>query len=81
MKRDTKLILAYAAKKRKIRELKEQKLADFLEKFISLLLKVRRIKFFLRIKILSLLFLIISTPTPKICMLLNNGLKFFNYIF
>ena len=35
MKRDTKLILAYAAKKRKTRELKEQKLADFLEKFIS----------------------------------------------
>ena len=35
MKRDTKLMLAYAARKRKIRELKEQKLADFLEKFIS----------------------------------------------
>lgn len=35
MKRDTKLILAYAAKKRKKRELREQRLANFLEKFIT----------------------------------------------
>ena len=38
------------------------------------------IKFLFRIKILSLLFLTISTPTPKIFMLLNYSFKFFNYI-
>ena len=42
--------------------------------------KLRLIKFFLPIKILSLSFLTISTPTPKIFILLNNSLKFFNYI-
>ena len=55
-------------------------LTSGMEKFISSLLKVRRIKFPFLVKILNLLFLTISTPTPKIFMLLNDRLKFFNYI-
>ena len=52
----------------------------FLEKFISFLVKVLKIKFFLSVKILILSFLTKSTPTPKIFMLLDYSLKFFNYI-
>ena len=52
----------------------------FLENFISFLVKVLKIKFFFPVKILILSFLTISTPTPKIFILLNYSLKFFNYI-
>ena len=36
MRKDFKQLLEYAAKKRKIRELKEQKLADFILKRLAL---------------------------------------------